>query len=258
MSKFLHKTVKICLSFDIKGSVLWGPQILFGLLLIHETLALFLLWFHTEHFHTALKYLPLKKKKKQSYHSEFLTLMGFFFWKQKHTECGGPTSLFSQYAIVRNIFLSTCFPALYCFISFYAREAHFIFQMMSAEGQTRGRFFLDLLLCLLELPGVLQGSGAESSFRPRSLWTGSVALIAQVIDQIKESTVIPLSVLLRDGCRWLKVGGRQGYVSVQSVYQYSLYLSCHLVDLAVLFSVVQRPVLNCIKLYRLCKKLNVA
>lgn len=41
-------------------------------------------------------------------------------------------------------------------------------------------------------------------------------------------------------------------------YQYSLYLSCQLVDLAVLFSVVQRPVLNCIKLYRLCKKLNVA
>lgn len=66
------------------------------------------------------------------------------------------------------------------------------------------------------------------------------------------------SVLLRDGCHWLKVGGRQGNVSVQSVYQYSFYLSCHLVDLAVLFSVVQRPVLNCIKLYRLCKKLNVA
>lgn len=37
-------------------------------------------------------------------------------------------------------------------------------------------------------------------------------------------------------------------------YQYSLYPSCDLVDLAVLFSVVQRPVLNCIKLYRLCKK----
>lgn len=34
---------------------------------------------------------------------------------------------------------------------------YFIFQMMSAEGQTSGGF-LDLLLCLLELPGVLRGS----------------------------------------------------------------------------------------------------
>lgn len=161
-----------------------------------------------------------------------------------------------------NIFLSTfflfvCFQLCSVFIPFYGRKGRFIFQMMSAEGQTSGRF-LDLLLCLLELPGVFaRQSGAESSFRPWSLWTGSVALIAQVIDQIKESTVIPLSEL-RDSCHRLEVGGRQGYVSVQSVYQYSLYLSCHLVDLAVLFSVVQRPVLNCIKLYRLCKTLNVA
>lgn len=36
--------------------------------------------------------------------------------------------------------------------------------------------------------------GAESSFRPWSLSTGSVALIAQVIDQMKESTVISPSV----------------------------------------------------------------
>lgn len=145
---------------------------------------------------------------------------------------------------------------------------------MSVEGQTSWRVFLDLLLCLLELPGVFfarQSRGAESSFRPWSLWTGSVALIAQVTDQIKESTVIPPTPpphpLLQcaegrgggGGCHWLKVGGgRQGYVSVQSVYQYSFYLSCHLVDLAVLFSLVQRSVLNCIKLYRLCKKLNVA
>lgn len=62
----------------------------------------------------------------------------------------------------------------------------------------------------------------QSTFRPRSLWTGSVALIAQVTDQIKESTVIhpPNSQCLGWGRRWLlllKVGGRQAYVSVQSV-----------------------------------------
>lgn len=77
-----------------------------------------------------------------------------------------------------------------------------------------------------------------------------------MIDQIKESTVIPHSVA-EGRLPLAEIGKREGYVSVQSVYQYSLYL-CHLVDLAVLFSVVQRPVLNCIKLYRLCKKLNVA
>lgn len=95
----------------------------------------------------------------------------------------------------------------------------FISQVMSAEGQTSADF-LGLLLCLLEFPGVFfvlfcfLGSGAESSFRPWSLWTGSVALIAQVIDQIKESTVIPPLSVLRDGCRWPRAGGRQGYVSV--------------------------------------------
>lgn len=54
-----------------------------------------------------------------------------------------------QYAIV-----PTFPPALQCF---YARRGVFNFQMMSAEGQTSGGL-LDLLLCLLELPGVLRGS----------------------------------------------------------------------------------------------------
>lgn len=58
-----------------------------------------------------------------------------------------------------------------------------------------------------------------------------------MIDQIKESTVIPLGVL--------RVGGRQGYVSVQSVYQYSFVLLRHLVDLAVILPGAE----TCIKLY---------
>lgn len=47
-------------------------------------------------------------------------------------------------------FCSVLFP-------FYATKALYKFQMMYAEGQTSGRF-LDFLLCLLELPGVLRGS----------------------------------------------------------------------------------------------------
>lgn len=153
-----------------------------------------------------------------------------------------PTSFYQPFF---SKFCSVLFP-------FYARKGHFIFQMMSAEGQTSGRF-LDLLLCLLELPGVFVRQSGEQSL--------ALDLGHSELDQLhwlhKWLTRLK-SLLWSLGCRWLKVGGRQGYVSVQSVYQYSLYLSCHLVDLAVLFSVVQRPVLNCIKLYRLCKKLNVA
>lgn len=178
-------------------------------------------------------------------------------WKQEKTNRMW-WSHFSPQSVCHCIqhLLSTFFPILYCFISFNARKGNFIFQMMSAEGQTSGRFLV-LLLCLLETPGVFARQSGQSLALDLGHWTGSFALIAQVIDQIKESTVITLSVL-RDGCHWLTESGRQGYVSVQSVYQYSFYLSCHLVDLAVLFSLVQRPVLNCIKLYRLCKKLNVA
>lgn len=90
--------------------------------------------------------------------------------------------------------------------------------LFSRQCLQRAKWVADfLILCLLELPGVLQGSRAESSFRPWSLSTGSVSLVAQVI--WPPWTVycdFPLSEL-RDSCHWLKVGGRQGYVSVQSV-----------------------------------------
>lgn len=128
---------------------------------------------------------------------------------------------------------------------------------MSAEGQTSGGF-LDLLLCLLELPGVLwggRGEGAESSFRPWSLWTGSVALIAQVTDQMNESTVIPPR--RAEGRPPLAESWREAGLRLCTVCLSVFLLSpVILVDLAVLFSLVQRSVLNCIKLYRLCKKTN--
>lgn len=150
-----------------------------------------LLWLHTKHFHTALKYLPFLKSCHPTLRIYNPVLLGSVLKTEKKAECGGSSFLFSQYATVPDIFYQPLFPVLQCFISFNAREGHFISQMMSAQGQTSSRF-LDLVSCVYQNSQVFcDAVGAESSFRPWSLCTGSVALIAQVIDQIKESTVMP-------------------------------------------------------------------
>lgn len=210
------------------------------------------------------------------FHSIFTLQFFFFFFRYftrghlsccwirfKHTDSSqnAVIPLFRHYAVLLSPLCEYFSESLLFLLFFFSRRGLCHFPNDVCRGPNEWCFclvFKDLLLCLREFPVFIlfYRQLAESSFRPWSLWTGSVALIAQVIDQ-KESTVIPLDVL-RDSCHWLMVGGRQGYVSVQSVYQYSFSLSCHLVDLAVLFTLVQRPVLNCIKLYRLCKKLNVA
>lgn len=77
-----------------------------------------------------------------------------------------------------------------------------------------GRGVLALLFCLRELPALLFSARVESSFRPSPLWTGSVALIAQVIDQTR---VYCDDLAAEDGCRWLTVCRGRGLVSVQFI-----------------------------------------
>lgn len=81
-----------------------------------------------------------------------------------------------------------------------------------------------LLLCLREFSFLnfilFFRKSAETSFRPWSLWTGSVALIAQVIDQ-KESTVIPSMCWGTAAIGWWSAGGRVCTVCL-SVFLFSL------------------------------------
>lgn len=252
----MHKTVKIYL-FDIyKGYRCCGVHG-YHLDFIHETCAL-LCCGCTQSIFTLHWSICLFSAFLKSYHPA-LSLSGLSSknWKEKPRMWWSHSSLQPVCHYFQHL-LTNLFPVLPCFIWFDARKGHFILQMMSADGQASGRFLLPLL-CLIELPGgfFARWSGAESSFRPWSLWTGSVALLAQVIDQIKESTVIPLSVA--EG--WLPLAESRREAGLRlctvclSVFPLSLLSfggSCCFI------SVVQRPVLNCIKLYRLCKKLNVA
>jgi len=161
--------------------------------------------FSSKQFHAARNYLPLGEKKKEK-KNNLSTL---------HSKHFGSLSSKTEfpYVIVPNLFYQ---PSLQLLGVFYTLKGHhFIFRMLPAEGQKSSRF-LDLLFT--GTPGCfVRQWGAESSLRPWSLWTGSVALIAQVADQIKESTVMPQQRADGAGCHWLKVGGRQGRVSVQSV-----------------------------------------
>lgn len=78
----------------------------------------------------------------------------------------------------------------------------------------RGCGVLALLFCLRELPALLFSARVESSFRPSPLWTGSVALIAQVIDQTR---VYCDDLAAEDGCHWPTVCRGRGLVSVQFI-----------------------------------------
>lgn len=92
----------------------------------------------------------------------------------------------------------------------------------------------------------LRGCGVESSFRLWSPTTGSVALIAQVADQIKESTVMPRPQCDRVTAVGWQEGGRQGQVSVQSVYQYFFSSLLSICGSCCFNPLVQKSVLNCI------------
>lgn len=184
-------------------------------------------------------------------HSEFIILLFFLtqFWKQrrrrkKNRAEYGHVSLFSQYDIV-HLFINLFVSSSAVFLFLLQQKGSFYFPGDVCRGPNQWQIFRPSLVFTRTPRCFCEAVGAESSFRPWSLWTGSVALIAQVIDQIKESTVIPLSEL-RDSCHRLKVGGRQGYVSVQSVYQYSLYLSCHFGGSCCF---ILRSPETCIKLY---------
>lgn len=116
---------------------------------------------------------------------------------------------------------------------------------MSAEGQTSDGLS-DLLLCLLELPGVLRGSlpldlGHSELDQLHWLhkWLTRLKSLLWFPPQYPEGVGV-------GGLPLLKVGGRQGYVCTVCFISIH-FISCHLVDLAVLFSLVQRSVLNCIK-----------
>lgn len=164
VSKFLHKTVKF-IFYLISQRVTFRCRevtlILFGLLFfIYKTWALFCCDSSQSFSHCTWVFAIVKSYNPalNTYRDRNLSCCFYQLSDEnnnKKTECGVSTSLFSQYAILP-IFIK---PFQFCSVlfAFYVTKALYNFQMMSAEGQTSGRF-LDFLLCLLELPGVLQGS----------------------------------------------------------------------------------------------------
>lgn len=156
-------------------------------------------------------------------HSEY----NFVLAQLRNLNGGGP--IVSLQPVCRYIhhLLSNRFPVLRGLIWRYARKGRFYF-----TDVCRGPNEWPTAPPALVWTRTPQVVGAESSFRPWSLWTGSVALLAQVIDQI-ESTVMPLGVA--DGGLPLVESRRGG--SVSSLYSLFIsipFISCHLVDLAVL------------------------
>lgn len=153
--------------------------------------------------------------------------------------------------------LSLCYlfvAFLFLFFYLYARTGCHIVLPVSPEGQTI--FYLPVFSP--QPPGVFFFTpnsspspgrvGSESSFRtlvsPDQLhWLHKWLAIFMCLLWFLPSA-------LRDDCHWL---ASAGWCLCTVCSQYSLCPSCHLVDLAVLFSVVQRLALNCIKLYRLWK-----
>lgn len=158
---------------------------------------------------------------------------------------------------VPNMFLST-FLFQFCsvFISFYAREARFYFPHDVCRGPNQWQIFRPLVFT--RTPGCFARQSGQSlaldlghseldQLHWLHKWLTRLKSLLWFPPQCAEGR-LPLAESL--------VGGR--VTSLYSLFISIPFISCHLVDLAVLFSVVQRPVLNCIKLYRLCKKLNVA
>lgn len=189
-----------------------------------------------QNFHTAI-FFPLES-------SSLLILFLTPFQTQTHKM---QWSHFSDIMLFYSAHSVNIFQNLCCFSFFFFPLKRFV---MSAEGQMTGicLVFKDLLLCLREFPVFILFSRqlAESNFRPWSLWTGSVTLIAQVIDQ-KESTVIPPrraeGQLPLAGGRW-EAGFRLCTVCL-SVFLFSLLSlggSCCFIHPGP----DKRPVLNCI------------
>lgn len=114
------------------------------------------------------------------------------------------------------IFLFCSPDSLGFYFLFMLERVIFISQMM-CRGPDEWQFGLDVILCLLCLE-------AESSFRPWSRRTGSVELWLH-----KWSTRLRVycDYPYRDEGLLPSADIGRGYVSVQSVYQYSFYLSCH-------------------------------
>lgn len=103
---------------------------------IYETRALFCCGstrsIFTLHLSICLFFLKKKNRNEDHHlHSEFIILSFFLarFWRQKKkketTECGGPTSFFSQYAIVPNIFLSARSPGAVVFYLLLCQKGSF-------------------------------------------------------------------------------------------------------------------------------------
>lgn len=163
------------------------------------------------------------------------------------------TSLVSGNTTQPNMVLAACYLFVASFVLPLCQNR--LSHLVSPEGQTI--FYLpvfspqlpDVLFFFLPNSSSSPGRvGSESSFRtlvsPDQLhWLHKWLAIFMCLLWFLPSA-------LRDGCHWL---ASAGWCLCTVCSQYSLCPSCHLVDLAVLFSVVQRLALNCIKLYRLWK-----
>lgn len=146
--------------------------------------------------------------------------------------------------------------AWYLFVAFlfylYARTGCHIFLPVSPEGQSIFAVFSS------QLPDVFspRPNSSSSPGRVRSESSFRTLVSPDQLHWLHKWLAIFMCLLwflpsaLRDGCHWL---ASAGWCLCTVCSQYSLCPSCHLVDLAVLFSVVQRLALNCIKLYRLWK-----
>lgn len=129
--------------------------------------------------------------------------------------------------------------------STWAKWAAVLLHILFTRSPERVLFYL--FLC--------SGSGAESSFRPWSLWTGSVALIAQVAVQMLESTVMPPRCAEGGEAERRREAG----LRLCTVYQYFyLHHSLMSFDETCCFILPGPEIcIKCNKLYRLCKMLNV-
>lgn len=115
------------------------------------------------------------------------------------------------------------------FFRFFSILSPFIFERVLflcpvRRGPNLWQVYSNLRLCLPGKQRVLQAVGAEFSFQPWSHWSQSVVWIVHSHWRDQRSAVTPTPLYLKN-CNWLKVSGRQGHVSVQSISIPFIFLS---------------------------------
>lgn len=170
-------------------------------------------WGYTEHFHTALKFLPFFKKK--SHHPALRTDSPDFLRsnlktkkKKKNIRTWWSLSLQPVCHCTWHVFINLPVPVLQCFISFYAREARFYFPHDVCRGPNQWQIFRPLVFT--RTPGCF----ARQSGQSLALDLGHSELdqlhwLHKWLTRLKSLLWSPLSAL-RDGCHWLKVRWEAG------------------------------------------------